>query len=87
MRPYRPSGRGSERQPLWEAVSAVERPQTAGDAHKQAQTYEREHGAHKQACRRGLDEQPSIGSRWLRGVLAEASRTEDFSGRAVCAAS
>ena len=79
-------------QALWVTLPVAERrPQTAGDAHKQAQTCKREQGAHKQASRRVHAEQRSIGrrglrrSRWLRGVLAEGSRSEDSSGRAACA--
>ena len=74
---------------LREALSV--RPQTAADAHKQAQTYEREQDAREQAVRRAplaeLAEQSSIvGTRWLGGVPAVGSRAKDSSGRAVCAA-
>ena len=72
---------------LWEALPVAEpRPHPAGDAHKQSQTCEREHGARKQAALRVLAEQRSIGSGLLRGVVAEYSRCEDSFGRAVCAA-
>ncbi len=62
------------------------RPQTAGDAHEQAQTHDRDQGPRKQAVAdESHAEQPSLGSRWLGGVLAKGSRSEDSSS-AVCAA-
>ena len=71
-------------QALWEALPVVERLQTAADAHKQAETCECEHGAYKQARRRvNAAEKTSIGSRWLRDVPADGSRSEDSSDCAV----
>ncbi len=71
---------------LREALSV--RPQAAADAHKQAQTYEREQDGREQAVRRApLAEQSSIvGTRWLGGIPAIGSYAKDSSCRAVCAA-
>lgn len=83
--PFSATAGQSATEALREALSV--RPQTAADAHKQAQTYEREQDAREQAVRRALAEQSSIvGTRWLGGVPAVGSRAKDSSGRAVCAA-
>lgn len=83
--PFSATAGQSATEALREALSV--RPQTAADAHKQAQTYEREQDAREQAVRRALAEQSSIvRTRWLGGVPAVGSRAKDSSGRAVCAA-
>ena len=75
---------------LWSVLAspvAKPRPQTAGDAHEQAQTHDRDQGPGKQASSRRVHaEKPSLGSRWLGGVLARGSCSEDSSSAACAAA-